>query len=73
MEVFFMTYEEMTARLETILKTLEQGQVPLADIMTLFQEAKKLSQDIEKLLAQYEAIFNSSSSSSSPISPISPA
>lgn len=61
-----MTYEEMTARLETILKTLEQGQVPLADIMTLFQEAKKLSQDIEKLLAQYEAIFNSSSS---PISP----
>ncbi|MHB1957173.1 MAG: exodeoxyribonuclease VII small subunit [Sulfobacillus sp.] len=54
-----MTYEEMTARLETILKTLEQGQVPLADIMTLFQEAKKLSQDIEKLLAQYEAIFNS--------------
>ena len=65
-----MTYEEMTARLETILKTLEQGQVPLADIMTLFQEAKKLSQDIEKLLAQYEAIFNSSSS---PISPISPA
>lgn len=70
MEVFFMTYEEMTARLETILKTLEQGQVPLADIMTLFQEAKKLSQDIEKLLAQYEAIFNSSSS---PISPISPA
>ena len=53
-----MTYEAMVTRLETILKTLEQGQVPLADIMTLYQEAKTLSHNIETLLAQYDALIN---------------
>jgi exodeoxyribonuclease VII small subunit len=43
-------FEEKLARLETIVRQLESGDVPLDEAVALFQEGKKLSGECEALL-----------------------
>ena len=39
-----MTFEQAMARLEEIVKLLEQGEAPLEDALSLFEEGTKLLQ-----------------------------
>lgn len=45
-----MTFEESMARLEQIVRSLEQGNVPLEDSLKLFQEGTELVRSCGKLL-----------------------
>lgn len=44
------TFEQKVARLETIVKELEQGNVELERTVELFKEGKALAAECEKLL-----------------------
>ena len=48
------TFEENMARLEEIVKRLEDGSVPLEEAMKLFQEGTALAGSCGKLLDQAE-------------------
>lgn len=45
-----MTFEASMARLEQIVRSLEQGNVPLEDSLKLFQEGTELVRSCGKLL-----------------------
>ena len=45
-----MTFEASMARLEQIVRSLEQGNVPLEDSLKLFQEGTELVRNCGKLL-----------------------
>ena len=44
------TFEESMARLEQIVRSLEQGNVPLEESLKLFQEGTELVRNCQKLL-----------------------
>ncbi|WP_262316260.1 exodeoxyribonuclease VII small subunit [Lacticaseibacillus parakribbianus] len=48
------TFEENLTRLEQIVASLEQGQVPLEAAMDQFKTGVKLSQQLEKTLKEAE-------------------
>lgn len=45
-----MTFEASMQRLEQIVRTMERGDVPLEEILKLFQEGTELVQNCGKLL-----------------------
>ena len=49
-----MTFEQQITRLEEIVSVLEQGDVPLADSLSLFEEGTKLIGSCTKQLDQAE-------------------
>ncbi len=49
-----MTFEQQITRLEEIVSVLEQGDVPLADSLSLFEEGTKLIAACTKQLDQAE-------------------
>lgn len=49
-----ITFEASIARLDEIVKTLEEGQVSLEESVKLFEEGAKLSVSCEKLLKDAE-------------------
>ena len=49
-----MSFEEAMARIETIVKALEKGDVPLEQTLTLFEEATGLIKSCGKLLDEAE-------------------
>ncbi|MBP3329411.1 MAG: exodeoxyribonuclease VII small subunit [Clostridia bacterium] len=49
-----MTYEEALKKLEEIVKSLEEGSLPLDKSMELFEEGTKLSAFCEKCLNEAE-------------------
>ncbi len=52
------TFEEALNSLETIVKDLESGQVPLDDAINKFTEAMKLSKSCNEKLKNAEANIN---------------
>lgn len=48
------TFEQAMARLEEIVKCLEQGDVPLEASMALFEEGTKLSAELNQMLDRAE-------------------
>ena len=46
-----LTFEESMGRLEQIVRSLEQGNVPLEESLKLFQEGTELVRSCEKLLS----------------------
>ena len=50
-------YEEVMARLETIVRQLEGGHVTLAESLALYQEAQKLSRTADRLLTRAESLL----------------
>ena len=48
------TFEQSLARLEEIVRTLEQGQSSLADSLRLFEEGTGLIRSCESMLAEAE-------------------
>ncbi len=50
-------YEEVMARLETIVRQLEGGQVSLAESLALYREAEQLSRTADGLLSQAERLL----------------
>lgn len=53
-----MNYEEQVKRLDEILKALGDNNTPLSDAITLFEEGKKICEDIEKTLTDVENKIN---------------
>ena len=53
-----LTFEESIIRLETIVKDLESGQVPLDDAINKFQEAMNLSKTCNEKLKNAEENVN---------------
>lgn len=49
-----VTFEENLAALEEIVKRLENGDVPLEEAITAFQEGMKLSKSLQKTLKAAE-------------------
>ena len=49
-----MTFEQAMARLEEIVKLLEQGEAPLEDALSLFEEGTKLMKKCSAQLARAE-------------------
>lgn len=50
-----MTFESAIARLEDIVRLLENGQAPLEDSLKLFEEGTKLAADCTAALEKAEA------------------
>ncbi len=50
-----MSFEEAIAELEQIVQRLEQGQVPLAESIAIYERGAALKKHCEKLLQQAEA------------------
>jgi exodeoxyribonuclease VII small subunit len=48
------TFEDALARLEAIVESMEQGQVPLAELLTRYEEGSKLLKTCEAHLHQAE-------------------
>lgn len=48
------TFEDALARLETIVRALEEGQIPLADALARYEEGVKLLKECYHSLAQAE-------------------
>ena len=48
------TFETSMARLEEIVRKMEQGETPLADSIALFEEGTKLAASLHKLLDEAE-------------------
>lgn len=48
------TFEESMGRLEQIVRTMEQGNVPLEESLKLFTEGTKLVENCTKMLDQAE-------------------
>ena len=48
------TFEQAMTRLEEIVKTLEQGEVPLEESMSLFEEGTRLSTALYTMLQTAE-------------------
>ncbi len=48
------SFEERLARLEQIAATLREGQIPLEEAISLFEEGTKLAKTLEKELARVE-------------------
>lgn len=55
-DVAMLSYEEAMAELGDLTKKLEQGQIPLADALTLYDRAKRLLAHTEELLAPLMAL-----------------
>jgi exodeoxyribonuclease VII small subunit len=49
------TFEAELTALESLVKTLEQGDVPLAEAMRAFEQGLEHAQTCEKLLSQAQA------------------
>lgn len=52
------TFEEKLTRLENIVQTLEQGDVPLEKALTEFQKGIQLSKDLRKTLTESEELLS---------------
>ena len=61
-----MLYEEVMARLETIVRQLEGGRATLAESLSLYEEAQQLSRTADRLLNFAEAMLEPPSSSAEP-------
>lgn len=63
------SFEESMQRLEQIVRTMEQGDVPLDESIKLFQEGTKLVEECGKMLdkAQLEVSKITSAADGSPI------
>lgn len=48
------TFEENLAELEGLVRQLEQGDIPLEEALTAFQQGVVLSKDLQKTLAEAE-------------------
>lgn len=48
------SFEDRLARLEQIAATLREGQIPLEEAISLFEEGSRLSKALEKDLARVE-------------------
>ena len=55
-----MTFEQAMARLEEIVKLLEQGEAPLEDALSLFEEGTKLMKKCSAQLDRAEQKVNKS-------------
>lgn len=53
------SFESKLARLEKIVATLEQGEVPLEKALTEFQQGIKLSKELRDILSQSEEMLSS--------------
>lgn len=53
-EIAGLTYEQAFAELETIVETLENGQLPLEQALTLYERGQQLAQFCAGLLDQAE-------------------
>lgn len=53
-----MNYEEQVKRLDEILKALSDNNTPLSDAITLFEEGKKICENIESTLSDVENKIN---------------
>ncbi len=49
-----LSFEDALAKLETIVETMESGDVPLADLLAKFEEGTKLLKQCESRLQQAE-------------------
>lgn len=47
------TFEESLKELESIVKLLEEGEVPLNDMVSLYEKGAKLGRDCMKMLDNY--------------------
>lgn len=54
-ELSLDNYEQIIERLEQIVKLLEAGQTPLGESLRLYDEAKRLSQYADTLIARAES------------------
>jgi len=52
-----LPYEEAVQLLDTLIRKLEQGQVPLADSMIMYTTAQQLSQHATELLQAAHALM----------------
>lgn len=55
-DVAMLSYEEALAEAGDLTKKLEQGQVLLADALTLYERMQHLSKHIEQILAKLVAL-----------------
>lgn len=55
-DVAVLSFEEAMGELSDLTKKLEQGQIPLADALTLYDRAKRLLAHTEQLLAPLMAL-----------------
>ena len=53
-----MNYEEQVKRLDEILKALSDNNTPLSDAIALFEEGKKICENIESTLSDVENKIN---------------
>ena len=53
-----LTFETAIAELETIVKRLEEGKVPLEESVAIYERGEVLKRRCEELLAQAEARVN---------------
>ena len=53
-----MNYEEQVKRLDEILKALSDNNTPLSDAIALFEEGKKIWENIESTLSDVENKIN---------------
>lgn len=55
-EVAELTFEDALAELSQLAKQLEQGEIPLAESLTLYARAKALDAHLEALLTPLKAL-----------------
>ena len=49
-----LTFEEALQRLETLVAAMEEGEIPLAELVAKFEEGDKLMKQCEKRLKEAE-------------------